>query len=75
MKWEYSYILDFNQYGLIVLGESDSSGDYEIVAIKDNGETQRLDTRLIEGEYLFTDNGYFSSSGYRERTGRAAAAV
>lgn len=62
MKWEYSYILDFNQYGLIVLGESDSSGDYEIVAIKDNGETQRLDTRLIEGEYLFTDNGYFSSN-------------
>ncbi len=61
-KWEYSYILDFNQYGLIVLGESNSSGDYEIVAIKDNGETQRLDTRLIEGEYLFTDNGYFSSN-------------
>lgn len=61
-KWEYSYILDFNQYGLIVLGESESFGDYEIVAIKDNGETQRLDTRLIEGEYLFTDNGYFSSN-------------
>ncbi len=61
-KWEYSYVLDFNQYGLIVLGESDSFGDYEIVAIKDNGETQRLDTRLIEGEYLFTDDGYFSSN-------------
>lgn len=61
-KWDISYVLDFNQYGLIVLGESDSSSDYELVAIRDNGETQRLDSQLIEGEYLFTDDGYFSSS-------------
>lgn len=61
-KWDISYVLDFNQYGLIVLGESDSSSDYELVAIKDNGETQRLDSRLIEGEYLFTDDGYFCSN-------------
>jgi len=61
-KWDISYVLDFNQYGLIVLGESNDSRDYELVAIKDNGDTQRLDSRLIKGEYLFTDDGYFCSN-------------
>ncbi len=61
-RWDISYVLDFNQYGLIVLGESGESSDYEIVAVRDNGETQRLDNRLIAGEYLFADDGYFCSN-------------
>ncbi len=61
-KWEFSYTLDFNQYGLIILGELSTPCDYEIVAIKDNGETKLLDNNLVYGEYLFTDDGYFCSN-------------
>lgn len=60
--WEFEHVLDFNQYGLIVVGVSDISSDYEVVVIKDDGETVKLDANAIYGKYLFMDSGYFSSN-------------
>lgn len=58
--WEFEYLLDVNQYGMIVMGTVDTTRD--LVVIKDNGETLKLDEDSIYGTYLFTDKGYFSSN-------------
>lgn len=59
-EWEFAYMLDFNQYGMVILGEFYNPINlsfYEIVVIKDNGEVEKL-SENIQGEYLFLDNGY-----------------
>lgn len=59
-EWEFAYMLDFNQYGLVILGEFYNPINlsfYEKVVIKDNGEVEKL-SENIQGEYLFLDNGY-----------------
>ena len=61
-NWKFAHILDFNQYGLIIFGKSNSSSDCETIVIKDDGEIIRLDENLTYGKYLFMDNGYFSSN-------------
>lgn len=63
--WEFTYLLDFNQYGLVITGDSHAA-DSEIIVIKDSGETELLEQRfsadsITYGEYLFTDDGYFCS--------------
>lgn len=66
-EWEYTYLLDFNQYGLVLLGEGINK--YKTVVIKDSGKTELLeeillntDSSIVDGEYLFTNDGYFCSN-------------
>lgn len=62
-QWKFEYWKDFNQYGLVILGQfyyAQETGLTEIVVIKDNGEVETLDLH-IKGECLFLDNGYLLS--------------
>lgn len=67
-NWKYAHLLDFNQYGLIILGESSITYPYEIFVIKDNGEAEELCNNLnnlnnvLVGGTLFTNDGYFCSN-------------
>lgn len=54
-RWKYRYWLDFNQYGLIVMGQHFS--EMEIVCIRENGDVMELNFDLL-GEFLFLDDGY-----------------
>ena len=56
-EWKYDSWLDFNQYGLIVLGEC--IGETEVVVIRDE-ETKRITGDYLSGEYLFLDDGYLA---------------
>ncbi len=69
-RWEFAHLLDFNQYGLVISGYPNPATDREIIVIRDSGETELLEKSIsslggaqsiTDGEYLFTDNGYFCS--------------
>ena len=62
--------MDFNQYGLVISGYPNPATDREIIVIMDSGETELLEKSIsslggaqsiTDGEYLFTDDGYFCS--------------
>jgi len=59
-EWKFSHLIDFNQFGLIVMGEGTPFDEF--VAIKENGEMVKLDNNLTNGRYLFTDKGCFCSN-------------
>lgn len=41
-QWEFTYLLDFNRYGLVITGDTKPATDREIIVIRDSGETELL---------------------------------
>ncbi len=64
-QWEYIYVLDFNQYGLIIFGEffdpKENFSFYETVVITDSGEMVKLDDELSDN-CIFMENGYLDGN-------------
>ena len=62
--WRHGYWLDFNRYGVVLAGDrSYMIGDsrYEVVVIREDGESRMLDPDLLDREFIFLDDGYLVS--------------